>query len=314
MKKNAFTLIELVSVVLLLGLITLLAFPPIINQIKKSNSKIDEATEKLITIGTSNYLKSNKDYYPEINGAVYCIKLQQLIDNDNLSEDLKNSDGNNISKDKQVMVKVSKGNYKYTIVDTCQEIRKDILKSRDACIVNNQRCSNGTKVNVKVNDTENYDFYVIADTGTKLTLIMDRNLGNRVAWISQTDYVEVGGTAEDYGTYGNVNKGPLTALNYLESQTVDWTNIPIMSYTLNDDGGENQYGSITRTNVRARLASLTEIDNLSDKNTTEQPHGYWLSAASAMGAYNMNYGGSLDINDTNSLFGVRPVISISKDL
>ena len=36
---------------------------------------------------------------------------------------------------------------------------------------------------LKVTENETYNFYVINDAENELTLIMDRNLGFRVAWI-----------------------------------------------------------------------------------------------------------------------------------
>lgn len=123
MKKNAFTLAELVAVVVLLGLITAIAFPPIITQMKKSQESIDNATEKLIISGAMNYLKSNKDDYPELNGSVYCITVGDLIDNNNLSSSLKNSDGEEIPRDEKVKVRVKNNNYEYEIVNTCVESR-----------------------------------------------------------------------------------------------------------------------------------------------------------------------------------------------
>ncbi len=114
-------------------------------------------------------------------------------------------------------------------------INKDILISLNNCIKDiTTKCENGTKVKVRVNNKENYDFYVINDDGSELTLIMDRNLGPTVDWITKEDYEAAGGTAWDE-QYGSNNKGPLTVLKQLEDLTKDWTNIEAYSYTLEDD-------------------------------------------------------------------------------
>ncbi len=230
-------------------------------------------------------------------------------------------------------------------------INKDILISLNNCIKDiTTKCENGTKVKVRVNNKENYDFYVINDTGEYIELIMDRNLGEKVAWISKEDYIKAGGTESDYGEYGNNNKGPLTALNQLEDLTKNWTNIPAYDYTLEDDkplkieeqqgkSSKTMYQKVTRTNVRARLLSITDIEdfivldlknnsitmpkylyeNLSEANTEGKPHEYWLSTAFSNHTYysfNVNYNGGVGGTDGHNYGhgGVRPVIKVSKNL
>ena len=55
MNKKGFTLAEVVGVIIILALIGLLAFPPILNMIKNSEQKIDEATKTLIYTASSQY-------------------------------------------------------------------------------------------------------------------------------------------------------------------------------------------------------------------------------------------------------------------
>ena len=160
----------------------------------------------------------------------------------------------------------------------------------------------GIKVNLKVNNEKSYDFYVIADDGEKVTLIMDRNLGNKVAWVTKGDYTAAGGDETDYGTNGNNNLGPITVLNYLNSQinseTETWSNIaPIKSYEYinNENGTKNTYGyqklsitngtgvltsqdgTITTTltgTMRARLLTNEEANALYTANSNTTPT--WL--------------------------------------
>ncbi len=218
--------------------------------------------------------------------------------------------------------------------------KKEIMTSTDTCINNSTKCSNGTLVTVKVNDTTSYDFYVIDDTKKELTLIMDRNLGGKVEWIAQEDYEAGGGKYWDK-SYGKNNIGPLTALNYLENLTKGWTNIPSYDYTLEDDkpdssGKTVRYQPIERRNVRARMLTYTEAhnhgctgssstcpkylyENLSSSNTDQQPYMYWLSTACSdfdYASFNVRYGGYVAnrfVKDAKS-GGIRPVIKISKNL
>ena len=119
--KKGFTLIELMGVITIMGIIALVAFPPLLRQIKNSKSKIDEATEKLIIAGASNYVEENKNSFPKIEGNNYCIILQTLVDDNKLSKDLKDSDGDNIDLNKYVKVDIKNNNYSYTVSDSCTE-------------------------------------------------------------------------------------------------------------------------------------------------------------------------------------------------
>ncbi len=222
-------------------------------------------------------------------------------------------------------------------------VRQSILTSNNSCINNTNKCENGTLVNVKVNDKENYDFYVIKDDGNELTLIMNKNLGSRVFWITKEDYLESGGTAWNE-LVGTNSKGPLTVLKALEIRTQNWTNIKSYDYTLIDDkpipekyGSKVAYEPIKRTNVRARLLTFTEAltlgceykekntcpkylyENLGLANTDEEAVAYWLSTSDSnyiTCATNITFEGDINSDDTtySRPYGVRPVIKVSKTI
>lgn len=123
MDKKAFTLTELIGVITILGLIAIIAFPPLLKQIKGTQSKIDEATEILITTGASNYIDENKNDFPKINGNIYCIKLQTLVEDNKVSKDLVDSEGNELDLNKFVKISILNNQYAYDIVDSCTEVR-----------------------------------------------------------------------------------------------------------------------------------------------------------------------------------------------
>lgn len=123
MNKKGFTLTELIGTVIILGLIALIAFPPLLKQIQGTKSKIDEATEKLIIAGASNYVDENKNDFPKINGNVYCITIQTLVDDNKVSKDLMDSEGNEIDLDKYIKVDITNNQYSYNIVDSCTEVK-----------------------------------------------------------------------------------------------------------------------------------------------------------------------------------------------
>lgn len=133
MKKKGFTLAELVGVIVLLGLITIISFPLLLNHIKNSSNTLDKATQDLIIANASNYLEENKSNFPKIEGNVYCITLGTLVDSGKLSYDLKDTKGEKLSLDKFIQVKVEDKKYNYLITDTCQSsnYQEPILRGAD---------------------------------------------------------------------------------------------------------------------------------------------------------------------------------------
>ena len=258
MNKKAFTLVELMGIITVLGLISLLVAPTIINQIRNSKGKIDNVTEKLIYSATDLYLDNKQSEYPKNDGSTYCIKLQDLVNDGKLSSPVLDSSGNEISLDRIIAVDVYNANYTYRMSDTCESkktYRNDIMISENSCIVD-EKCSDdeiksGVLVNVKVNETENYDFYVISDTETELTLIMNQNLGDNVKW-------------HDTAT---VSYGPLTVVTALKERTSTWTNIEEREYTYSDDGGGNTYTEFIEI-MRARMLTYREATTLGCAGTS----------------------------------------------
>lgn len=120
MNKKAFTLVELMGVITVLGLITLLVAPTIINQIRNSKQKIDNVTEKLIYSATDLYLDNKERDYPKINGSTYCLTLKDLVDDGKLSSPVLDSNGDEISLDKIIAVDVENDVYNYRMPNSCE--------------------------------------------------------------------------------------------------------------------------------------------------------------------------------------------------
>ncbi len=362
MKKNGFTLIELLAVIIILSIIALITVPVIMNIVERANkSAFKDSAYGVIKAGELHYA----DKLLEPSGMTDDITF--TFPNANL--DIKGSkpkSGNmKVTKDGKIELAISNGKWcarkslndeDVTIddnIDDCSLTKtpNPIITTNNTCLTDGI-CENGTKLNVKVNEKENYDFYVIKDDGEELTLIMNKNLGPTVAWITKEDYEAAGGTAWDE-KYGANDKGPLTALKQLEDLTKGWTNLKSYNYTLEDDkpskleqkigisNSRTMYKPVKRTNVRARLPKLSDIEdlivldleneeqpiimpaylyeNLSIENTDEKPYAYWLSTAnsdSSSISFDVYYHGFVDGHSVFYYYtgGVRPVIKISKGL
>ena len=160
----------------------------------------------------------------------------------------------------------------------------------------------GTIVKYKVNDTDEKYFNVLYDNdkdtdennnGT-LTLQQRENTVYETPWCSKEDYIEAGGTEEDFGATGKNDKGPITILKALEEATKTWKNVNNQTYT----AGETVFGtgdfatnkitaiwgqgvvpnatiftnnnqpSFTKTNVKARLITAQESGEMGCKTWT----------------------------------------------
>ena len=94
--KKGFTLAELLGVIVILGLIALLSFPPIVSQIKKSKKEIDEGNLIVIQTAFERYKNENAHKLVFKKDTDYCIKLKTLVNDGKLDTPIKNSDNNEI--------------------------------------------------------------------------------------------------------------------------------------------------------------------------------------------------------------------------
>ncbi len=122
MNKKGFTLAELLGVIVILGLICLVAFPPILNSIKKSKNNISEATLNVIYNGANIYVNNHPSEFKLIENSKYCVKIQDLIDEGNLVSGLKDSTtGTEINPEKYIRVTVTNNKFNYSMAknDEC---------------------------------------------------------------------------------------------------------------------------------------------------------------------------------------------------
>ena len=364
--KKGFTLIELLAVIVILAIIALIAVPVIMNIINKSNkSAFKDTAYGVISAGELYFAEELLD----VNGMLQDVTIE--LPDSRLELNGEVPEGSvTIAKDGKISIAVHNGRYCVTKgfddtdvtvtedYETCEEpttntgntlaslattgymkpptiatyTDPDELIEVPACATDGSVCETGTPVVIQVNEITTQNFYVIADDGTNVTLIMDSNLGDDVMWISGDDYTTAGGSETDYGNYGNNNKGPITAVATLKERTNGWTNIPEKEYTYSDDGGGNKYTAFTET-MRARMLTYTEATTTLGCTTSREScpswlyinllvtgdsstYGYWTSAAYAGGTSGAHYihsnGEVNNYGTSNSDSGLRPVIELSK--
>ena len=123
MKKNGFTLVELLAVVTILSLLLLLIAPKIVNQLNNSKNEVNDVTKKIIYSATEKYIKDNnmKIEYD------YCLSIEKLQDGEYLSDTITdNKSGLDIGKKSVLITPKENLGYEYELVSECTNaIEKD---------------------------------------------------------------------------------------------------------------------------------------------------------------------------------------------
>ena len=128
--KKGFTLIELLGVIVILGILVLVAFPPLLNQIKKSKSEINDATKALVIDAAKDYVEDNINNYDKTNGSTYCINISTLTENNYLNENLKNENLDNIDTSKKVKLMYKNNKFEYEITNECEEEHNTVITNK----------------------------------------------------------------------------------------------------------------------------------------------------------------------------------------
>ena len=208
MKKNAFTLIELLGVLLLLAIIALITFPIIDKKEEAYNRQKDNIIEaaRLYVTENGNYDTNQKQ-----------LSFQTLID----AGFLKDGDILDPRDSSKTMLGCILYNWSNSKNQYIYEYSEECSLSTYAV---------GDLLKVQVSDSETQNIYVLESNGDDIVGILDRNLpGGIVVWISQEDYNNAGGNwSSESGEVKNQNLyefGPITALAAMNERTSSWNKV-----------------------------------------------------------------------------------------
>ena len=121
MKKNAFTLIELLAVVTILAILSIIITPIVDKNIKKTREQIYEVQLENIRLAGQNYFSEHKELKPEEN-LYATIELQELINQGYIQNTIKNpKTGENFTETIYVKLTNINGKYEYKVcpLETC---------------------------------------------------------------------------------------------------------------------------------------------------------------------------------------------------
>ena len=94
MKKNGFTLVELLAVIIILGIITTIFVPNTIKLLKENNLKIYKIKENELINAAKDYANYDKNFsYPTVEVPVKYITMPQLVEGSYINKILDTSSG-----------------------------------------------------------------------------------------------------------------------------------------------------------------------------------------------------------------------------
>ena len=170
MKKNAFTLVELMAIIVIMASILLIILPAINGTIKNSEEKKKQDALNSIYMAAENYVMSNYDEYSSLDdiGAVEYVYITDLISNNYLSIDTINPN-NDLAFNNKDAVKVTKkedGTFSYELI-VAQTIYDVVINNFPYLEVGENGCKNPGDNNysymggcyIKGNPDNNYVWY-----------------------------------------------------------------------------------------------------------------------------------------------------------
>jgi len=78
--KKGFTLVELIAAIIVVGIIVVLAVPPILNLVRGTRGNLSEATQEIVLSAAHVYTSRYSNKYELLDGKIYCIPLQRLVE------------------------------------------------------------------------------------------------------------------------------------------------------------------------------------------------------------------------------------------
>ena len=270
MRKNAFTLIELLAVIVILAIIALIAVPiviHIINDSKKSSEKESiklymDTVEKTIT----REQMSDSTFKPEectiVEKKLKCGEVPLEVD---IKGQIPESGIIKIENNKLEGINLKLNGLYYQVKngEVSDGTKDQVSAGGVICTGGGQSTTIGTKYSCEVKPGKSFNFYVLSNDENNVNLIMDRNICSSYTsegkpngepargWIDDNEnditieeMCEINWTDTYNKDHYDNTYGPTGAMMGLYVATKDWTNVPdmIMDYEEENMEESTEYG------------------------------------------------------------------------
>ena len=311
MKNRGFTLIELLAVLVILTIIALIAVPIVINIIDNARNSANKRSVELYARAVELAIQESKIKHIYIPDGIYTLNNGQICNEEETSKcitvEVNGTEPNSYAMTIkngiiiEQIIQLKPNSQKY-IKPTNGEF-KEITVTKATGNVPQGNYAAGDEYIIHIGG-EDRIFFVLGentDDSNKVDLIMNKNIGNLVAWCNNETLCKTNSNWDN-------TKGPITATAYLQSQTSNWEIIPTLPTKEQIQGA---YTGNMPTWMYDYLNNTTHsVSGLS---------GYWTNSFNTQNStdawvvYREGRVSSSYIITTNG-YGIRPVITVSKFL
>lgn len=117
---------EMVAVIMILAVISILVIPSILNSVRDKKEELSDAMRQIIMDAGSMYYSEDRKNYPKVEGNVYCVTFQTLIEEELLDSPLIDvTTKSEINVNQYVKASVFSNTFHYEIADTCTPINNE---------------------------------------------------------------------------------------------------------------------------------------------------------------------------------------------
>ena len=300
MNKKGFTLAELLGVVIVMGLLVYVVVTPILSQVNKQSSKIDNITKELLYSTVDTYIEQNASKYIKDPNKTYYISVGLLINNGFLDETFLNKYNKDTLSEDTVIKAVNENDaFTYTIMDkSSYNTLGSIEKGLETSTYNFMK---GTYY--KNNITNGYVLY-----NNILHKILGRNEDGNIKIMSVENITRLipGDESQSYS-----NSYVRTWLNkdYYSSLS-DSDYIAKAKWCVDNQATEAAASNCTNTiEDYVGLITTMEVKSLDSITATMFNYAYLTMTQKNNGTFYV-VNSSIGLYDAENLFSIRPVVNL----
>lgn len=277
MKKNkGFTLVELISILTILGIIALITIPIMTSTIRKTKEKALREQKAAIVEAAKKYALEVAEHLPKYDGDIYAIKLSDLRNTTYLEDEDIIDPTTNKSMNGCVNVTYNgeKGKYSYEYVDKCKTYAASPeLDDKMIPIVyrNNRWETVGNTRWYNYDEKEWANAVIVKDVSKYKNLdagveVLEDDIVAYYVWIPRYSYTIQKNNKNGEETFG---------YNSTDRNQPGSIDIKFIDKTITDDGVGYYYGT-SASNYHTSDAFWNDYDNDGEKEDNEQLNGIWV--------------------------------------